>query len=51
MPPCKQKIILKKTVEYSKEIFSLPIYPELKKKDQLKIIKRLKEILNNKNFK
>jgi len=50
MPPFKQKIILKKTVEYSKEIFSLPIYPELKKKDQLKIIKRLKEILSNKNF-
>ena len=50
MPPFKQKIILKKTVEYSKEIFSLPIYPELKKKNQLKIIKRLKEILNNKNF-
>ena len=50
MPPFKQKIVLKKTVEYSKEIFSLPIYPELKKKNQLKIIKRLKEILNNKNF-
>ena len=50
MPPFKQKIILKKTIEYSKEIFSLPIYPELKKKDQLKIIKRLKEILSNKNF-
>ena len=51
MPPFKQKITLKKTVEYSKEIFSLPIYPELKKNDQLKIIKKLKEILNSKNFK
>ncbi|MDC1279814.1 DegT/DnrJ/EryC1/StrS family aminotransferase, partial [Pelagibacteraceae bacterium] len=34
MPPFKQKIVLKKTEKFSKEIFSLPIYPELKKSDQ-----------------
>ena len=47
MPPFTQKITLKKTEKYSKEIFSLPIYPNLKKKDQSIIIKNLKEVLNS----
>ena len=48
MPPFKQKISLKNTEKYSKEIFSLPIYPELNKKDQLKIILKLNQIFDNK---
>ena len=48
MPPFKQKISLKNTEKYSKEIFSLPIYPELNKKDQLKIILKLNQIFDHK---
>ena len=51
MPSFKQDVALPKTEEYSKEIFSLPIYPELKKNDQLRIINKLKMILNSKKFK
>ena len=48
MPPFKQKISLKNTEKYCKEIFSLPIYPELNKKDQLKIILKLNQIFDDK---
>ena len=48
MPPFKQKINLKKTEEYSKQIFSLPIYPEFNKKDQFKVINKLRYIINKK---
>ena len=48
MPPFKQKISLKNTEKYSKEIFSLPIYPELNKRDQLKIILKLNQIFDKK---
>ena len=50
MPPFKAGVSLKNTEKYSKEIFSLPIYPELKKSNQLKIIRRLNQILRNKKF-
>lgn len=46
MPPFKQKNKLKYTEKYSKEIFSLPIYPNLSKKNQIQIINSLKESLN-----
>ena len=46
MPPFKQKNKLKNTEKYSKEIFSLPIYPNLGKKNQMQIIKSLKEVLS-----
>ena len=46
MPPFKQKNKLKNTEKYSKEIFSLPIYPNLSKKNQMEIINSLKEALN-----
>jgi dTDP-4-amino-4,6-dideoxygalactose transaminase len=39
-----QKLI--NTEKYSKEIFSLPLYPELKIKIILKIIKSIRKILD-----
>jgi len=45
MPPFKQKNKLKNTEQFSNEIFSLPIYPNLKKSDQKKIIFNLNNIL------
>ena len=45
MPPFKQKIKLKNTEKFSKSIFSLPIYPELNKINQFKIINRLNQII------
>ncbi len=41
---------LKNAENYAKGIFSLPIYPELEDKKLYKIIKELKNILNNKNL-
>jgi aminotransferase EvaB len=38
---------LKKTIKYSKEIFSLPLYPELKVSEVKKICNNLKNILKN----
>ena len=45
MPPFKKKIKLKNTEKFSKEIFSLPIYPNLTKKTQMEIINSLKDTL------
>ena len=45
MPPFKKKIKLKNTEKFSKEIFSLPIYPNLTKKTQMEIINSLKDAL------
>ena len=50
MPPFRQNIKLKNTEKFSKTIFSLPIYPDLRKKEQMKIIKYLKQILNENKF-
>ena len=46
MPPFKKNIKLKKTEKYSKEIFSLPIYPNLSKNHQMKIIDSLNKTLS-----
>ena len=40
---------LKNTIKYSKEIFSLPLYPELKVSEVIKICSNLKEILKKIN--
>ena len=40
---------LKNTIKYSKEIFSLPLYPELKASEVIKICSNLKEILKKIN--
>ena len=40
---------LKKTIKYSKEIFSLPLYPELKVSEVKNICNNLKEILKKIN--
>jgi len=45
----KNNYDLSKTEKFSKEIFSLPIYPEIKKKDLLYIIKLIKSTLNSVN--
>ena len=40
---------LKNTIKYSKEIFSLPLYPELKVSEVKKICSSVKEILKKIN--
>ena len=50
MPPFRQKIRLNNTEKFSKTIFSLPIYPNFKKKDQMKIIENLTQIINDNKF-